>query len=68
MSAFLIASSFTTVVLIPEQEFQPGGQANGRALAFLAHEYLGERLRDGLRHQHDRASSGSPAPPPWPGS
>ncbi|MET1066235.1 MAG: amino acid transporter, partial [Arthrobacter sp.] len=41
MSAFLVTTSFTTVVLIPEQEFQPGGQANGRALAFLAHEYLG---------------------------
>jgi len=41
MSAFLIASSFTTVILIPAAEFQPGGQANGRALAYLAHEYLG---------------------------
>ncbi|WPU08634.1 amino acid transporter [Pseudarthrobacter oxydans] len=41
MSGFLIATSFITVVLIPEQEFQPGGQANGRALAYLAHEYLG---------------------------
>ena len=41
MSSFLIVSSFTTVVLIPEQEFQPGGEANGRALAFLAHEHLG---------------------------
>jgi hypothetical protein len=41
MSCFLITTSFTTVVLIPEQEFQPGGQANGRALAYLAHEYLG---------------------------
>jgi hypothetical protein len=41
MSCFLITTSFITVVLIPEQEFQPGGQANGRALAFLAHEYLG---------------------------
>jgi hypothetical protein len=41
MSAFLIATSFITVVLIPAQEFEPGGQANGRALAFLAHEYLG---------------------------
>ncbi|MDQ0634301.1 hypothetical protein QFZ40_002210 [Arthrobacter pascens] len=41
MSSFLIATSFITVVLIPEQEFQPGGQANGRALAYLAHEYLG---------------------------
>ncbi|MET3811844.1 hypothetical protein ABIB14_002974 [Arthrobacter sp. UYEF3] len=41
MSCFLVTTSFTTVILIPEQEFQPGGQANGRALAFLAHEYLG---------------------------
>lgn len=41
MSSFLVTSSFTTVVLIPEREFLPGGEANGRALAFLAHEYLG---------------------------
>ena len=42
MSVFLLASSFSTTVLIPPAEFLPGGQANGRALAFLAHEYLGE--------------------------
>ncbi|MEW2500428.1 amino acid transporter [Amycolatopsis sp. NPDC047767] len=42
MSAFLITSSFATTVLIPQQEFQPGGAANGRALAFLAHQYLGD--------------------------
>ena len=41
MSAFLLTTSFTTVVLIPGQEFQPGGAANGRALAFLAHQYMG---------------------------
>jgi hypothetical protein len=41
MSVFLIASSFATTVLIPQPEFQPGGHANGRALAFLAHQYLG---------------------------
>ncbi len=41
MSSFLVTSSFTTVVLIPGHEFLPGGEANGRALAFLAHEYLG---------------------------
>ena len=41
MSAFLVTSSFTTVVLIPEKEFQPGGAADGRALALLAHEDLG---------------------------
>ncbi|WP_430592902.1 amino acid transporter [Humidisolicoccus flavus] len=42
MSGFLIASSFLTTLLIPQEEFQEGGQANGRALAYLAHEYLGE--------------------------
>ncbi|MFJ3307876.1 APC family permease [Streptomyces sp. NPDC086549] len=41
MSAFLIATSFITTLLIPENEFKSGGQANGRALAYLAHEYLG---------------------------
>lgn len=41
MSAFLITTSFITVVLIPEQQFQAGGEANGRAMAYLAHEYLG---------------------------
>jgi hypothetical protein len=41
MSVFLICTSFLTTVLIPKQEFQPGGQANGRALAYLAHQNLG---------------------------
>ncbi|WP_393079756.1 amino acid transporter [Streptomyces sp. LN704] len=41
MSVFLIVTSFLTTVLIPEKEFASGGQANGRALAYLAHEYLG---------------------------
>src|SRR4051795_440057 len=41
MSCFLITSSFVTTLLIRPAEFQPGGAANGRALAFLAHEYLG---------------------------
>ncbi|MFF1681075.1 amino acid transporter [Streptomyces sp. NPDC058256] len=41
MSVFLIATSFITTLLIPEKEFESGGDANGRALAFLAHEYLG---------------------------
>ena len=67
MSVFLVTTSFTTVVLIPAQEFQPGGQANGRALAYLAHEYLGDGLRHRLRHDAPSPSSGSPAPPPWPG-
>jgi hypothetical protein len=42
MSGFLITSSFTTTVLIPHREFEEGGQASGRALAYLAHRYLGD--------------------------
>ncbi|WP_336207234.1 amino acid transporter [Nonomuraea sp. LPB2021202275-12-8] len=42
MSVFLITSSFATTVLIPAGEFAEGGSANGRALAYLAHEYLGD--------------------------
>jgi hypothetical protein len=41
MSFFLIGSSLITTILIPPQEFQTGGQANGRALAYLAYFYLG---------------------------
>ncbi len=41
MSVYLIATSFITTLLIPAREFKVGGQANGRALAYLAHEYLG---------------------------
>ncbi|MCW3845276.1 amino acid transporter [Micromonospora yasonensis] len=42
MSVYLITTTFVTTVLIPPKEFQPGGAANGRALAWLAHEHLGE--------------------------
>ena len=41
MSVYLIGSSFVTTVLIPADQFQDGGEANGRALAYLAHEQLG---------------------------
>jgi hypothetical protein len=41
MSVFLVASSFVTTLLIPARQFQDGGHAAGRALAFLAHGYLG---------------------------
>ncbi|MFZ3555808.1 amino acid transporter [Streptomyces sp. BH055] len=42
MSGFLLLSSLATTILIPQHEFESGGSANGRALAFLAHAYLGE--------------------------
>jgi hypothetical protein len=42
MSVYLIASSLVTTLLIPAKQFQPGGAANGRALAYLAHGLLGE--------------------------
>jgi hypothetical protein len=41
MSVFLITSSVVTTVLIPQAAFRPGGPANGRALAYLAHQNLG---------------------------
>jgi hypothetical protein len=42
MSFFLLSSSLITTLLIPAAEFQSGGKANGRALAYLAHLYLGD--------------------------
>lgn len=41
MSFFLLASSLVTTLLIPAAAFETGGAANGRALAYLAHLYLG---------------------------
>ena len=41
MSVMLLLSSFVTTLLIPEQAYQTGGEASGRALAYLAHLYLG---------------------------
>jgi hypothetical protein len=41
MSVLLVTSSVVTTLLIPPEEFKAGGQAYGRALAFVAHEYLG---------------------------
>ena len=41
-------------MLIPQSAFEPtAAQANGRALAYLAHELPRRRLRHRLRHQHD---------------
>ena len=47
MSVFLVTTSVVTTLLIPADEFQPGGAANGRALAYLAHEYLGSAFGTG---------------------
>jgi hypothetical protein len=41
MSVFLLLSSFVTTMLIPEEAFAEGGKASGRAIAYLAHQYLG---------------------------
>src|ERR1035437_2075859 len=41
MSVFLIATSFVSTVLIPAKAFADGGEANGRAMAYLAHQYFG---------------------------
>lgn len=41
MSVFLMATSIVTSLLIPAKEFAEGGSANGRAMAYLAHQYLG---------------------------
>ncbi len=44
MSFYLITTSFVTTLLIPTRELGPGGSANGRALAYVAHNYLGDAL------------------------
>jgi hypothetical protein len=42
MSVYLLSTSFVTTVLIPADAFKAGGQANGRALAYLAHDLFGD--------------------------
>jgi len=48
MSFMLIFSSLVTTMLIPAEEFRPatatqkGGEADGRALSYLAHHFLGD--------------------------
>jgi hypothetical protein len=48
MSVFLIASSLVTTLLVSPADFRPAsdtsaaGPTNGRALAYLAHRYLGD--------------------------
>jgi hypothetical protein len=42
MSVMLMGSSLITTLFIPPAEFQRGGEAYGRALAYIAHEHLGQ--------------------------
>jgi hypothetical protein len=48
MCVYLLCSSFVTTILIPFEEFRPAaegvekGEANGRALAYLAHQFFGD--------------------------
>jgi hypothetical protein len=41
MSVMLILSSFVTTLLISPEDYRIGGDASGRAIAFLAHKYMG---------------------------
>lgn len=41
MSVYLLATTMVTTTLIPTKEFATGGKANGRALAYVAHQYVG---------------------------
>ena len=54
MSVMLMGSAMVTTLLIPAAEFEPGGEANGRALAYLAHRSLGE----GFGSVYDAATIG----------
>ncbi|OIJ26717.1 APC family permease [Nocardioides luteus] len=42
MSVMLLSSTLVTTLLIPAEQFEEGGEANGRALAYLAHERFGD--------------------------
>jgi hypothetical protein len=41
MSVMLLASSFVTTLMVPEAAYAKGGEAAGRAIAYLAHEWFG---------------------------
>ena len=41
MSVMLILSSFVTTLLIAPEDYRTSGKASGRAIAFLAHKYIG---------------------------
>jgi hypothetical protein len=42
MCFYLLAISLATTLLIPHERLEPGGEAYGRALAYLAHTRLGD--------------------------
>jgi hypothetical protein len=42
MSVMLISSSLVTAILIPPEQFLEGGEANGRAISYLAHRFFGD--------------------------
>ena len=42
MGLLLMISAYVTAVLIPEQAYRTGGPASGRAMAYLAHQLLGD--------------------------
>ena len=42
MSGYLVATSLVTAIFVPAEAVAPGGPANGRALAYLAHQFLGD--------------------------
>jgi len=44
MAVGLMVSSFVTTLLIPVEVMREGGEANGRALAYLAHRFLGDYI------------------------
>lgn len=41
MSVLLMVSSFVSALLIPKDAYREGGPASGRAIAYMAHQYLG---------------------------
>lgn len=41
MSFMLVGSSVITTMLIPADQFKEGGEASGRALSYLTHEFFG---------------------------
>lgn len=42
MCVLLTGSSIITTMLIPAEKFQLGGEANGRAISYIAHLYFGD--------------------------